>query len=172
MEVFDQISQQVQDALEAAPLLLQRVIIGLLVFAAVARLRASCMWWCGGARHTGGITVEHACRAHCDCGHYSVALTALSTMGVDIAALIAALGLTSLNRPGIEDDQNAITGVLLLIQRPFKVRRDQGERCDGHCRRCCHPRRTSNLDGCTCWSPTGTFTMKSSPTGRITPRAA
>ena len=33
MGIFDQISQQVNDALAAAPLLLQRLIVGLLVFA-------------------------------------------------------------------------------------------------------------------------------------------
>ena len=47
----------------------------------------------------------------------------LSTMGVDIGALVAALGLTSLAVGlALKDTiENAITGVLLLIQRPFKV---------------------------------------------------
>jgi small conductance mechanosensitive channel len=44
-------------------------------------------------------------------------------MGVDINALIAALGLTSLAVGlALKDTiENTITGVLLLIQRPFKV---------------------------------------------------
>ena len=126
MEVADQISKQVQDALEAAPLLLQRLIIGLLVFAVgylVTRL-VQILVVRALRRTPGGATVEHALsRVIAVVGVTLSLLTAFSTMGVDINALIAALGLTSLAIGlALKDTiENAITGVLLLIQRPFKV---------------------------------------------------
>src|SRR5512139_1896589 len=126
MEVADQISKQVQDALEAAPLLLQRLIIGLLVLAVgylVTRL-VQILVVRALRRTPGGATVEHALsRVIAVVGVTLSLLTALSTMGVDINALIAALGLTSLAIGlALKDTiENTITGVLLLIQRPFKV---------------------------------------------------
>lgn len=126
MEVADQISKQVQDALEAAPLLLQRLIIGLLVFAVgylVTRL-VQILVVRALRRTPGGATVEHALsRVIAVVGVTLSLLTAFSTMGVDINALIAALGLTSLAIGlALKDTiENTITGVLLLIQRPFKV---------------------------------------------------
>jgi small-conductance mechanosensitive channel len=126
MDIFDQISRQVNDLLAAAPLLLQRLIVGLLVFAAgylVVRLIQSVV--VRAVRRTpAGTTVEYALsHVITIAGITLVFLTALSTMGVDIGALIAALGLTSLAIGlALKDTiENAITGVLLLIQRPFKV---------------------------------------------------
>jgi len=126
MDIADEISQQVKDALESAPLLLQRVIVGLIVFALgylITRLVQHLV--VRAVRRTpGGTTVEHALsRVIAIVGVTLSLLTALSTMGVDIGALIAALGLTSLAIGlALKDTiENAITGVLLLIQRPFKV---------------------------------------------------
>jgi small-conductance mechanosensitive channel len=126
MGIADQISQQVNDALAAAPLLLQRLFVGLSVFAigyGVTRLIQYLV--VRAVRRTpGGVTVEHALsRVIAIVGVTLSFLTALSTMGVDIGALIAALGLTSLAIGlALKDTiENAITGVLLLIQRPFKV---------------------------------------------------
>ncbi len=126
MEIFDQLAQQIQDALAAAPLLAQRVIVGLLVFAlgyVITRLIQHLV--VRAVRRTpGGATVEHALsRVIAIVGITLSFLTALSTMGVDINALIAALGLTSLAVGlALKDTiENAITGVLLLVQRPFKV---------------------------------------------------
>jgi small-conductance mechanosensitive channel len=126
MEVVDQISQQMQDTITAAPLLMQRVVVGLLVFAlgyVITRLIQHLV--VRAVRRTAaGVTVEHALsRVIGIVGVTLALLTALSTMGVDIAALIAALGLTSLAIGlALKDTiENAITGVLLLIQRPFKV---------------------------------------------------
>jgi len=126
MEVADQISQQVKEALEAAPLLLQRLLVGLLVFAIGYLLTRLVQHLVVRAvrRTPGGITVEHALsRVVAIVGITLSLLTALSTMGVDINALIAALGLTSLAVGlALKDTiENTITGVLLLIQRPFKV---------------------------------------------------
>lgn len=126
MEVADQISQQVNDALAAAPLLLQRLIVGLIVFAigyGVTRLMQVVIVRAV-HRTPAGATVEHALsRVIAIVGITLAFLTALATMGVDIGALIAALGLTSLAIGlALKDTiENAITGVLLLIQRPFKV---------------------------------------------------
>ena len=126
MGIFDQISQQVNDALAAAPLLLQRLIVGLLVFAigyGVTRLMQVVV--VRAVRRTpAGATVEHALsRVIAIAGITLSLLTAFATVGVDIAALIAALGLTSLAIGlALKDTiENAITGVLLLIQRPFHV---------------------------------------------------
>jgi small-conductance mechanosensitive channel len=126
MEIADQISQQVQDALAGAPLLLQRVIVGLLVFAIGYGVTRLIQYGVVRAvrRTPGGVTVEHALsRVVAIVGITLAFLTALATMGVDIGALIAALGLTSLAIGlALKDTiENAITGVLLLIQRPFKV---------------------------------------------------
>ncbi len=126
MEIIDQLSRQIQDALAEAPLLVQRVIVGLLVFAlgyAITRLMQHLV--VRAVRRTpGGATVESALsRVIVIVGITLSFLTALSTMGVDINALIAALGLTSLAVGlALKDTiENAITGVLLLIQRPFTV---------------------------------------------------
>jgi small conductance mechanosensitive channel len=126
MEVADQISQQVNDALAAAPLLLQRLIVGLIVFAIGFGVTRLIQYIVVRAVHRtpAGATVEHALsRVIAIVGITLAFLTALSTMGVDINALIAALGLTSLAIGlALKDTiENAITGVLLLIQRPFKV---------------------------------------------------
>jgi small conductance mechanosensitive channel len=126
MGIFDQISRQVQDALTAAPLLLQRVIVGLLVFALGYLTTRLVQYLVVRAvrRTSAGAPVEHALsRVVAIVGITLAFLTALSTMGVDINALIAALGLTSLAIGlALKDTiENAITGVLLLIQRPFKV---------------------------------------------------
>jgi small-conductance mechanosensitive channel len=126
MEIADQISQQMQDPLAAAPLLLQRVIVGLLVFAIGYGVTRLIQYGVVRAvrRTPGGVTVEHALsRVVAIVGITLAFLTALATMGVDIGALIAALGLTSLAIGlALKDTiENAITGVLLLIQRPFKV---------------------------------------------------
>ena len=126
MEIADQISQQVQEALTAAPLLVERLIVGLLVFALGYAITRFMQYLVVRAvrRTPGGTSVEHALsRVIAIVGVTLSLLTALSTMGVDINALIAALGLTSLAIGlALKDTiENAITGVLLLIQRPFKV---------------------------------------------------
>jgi small conductance mechanosensitive channel len=126
VEVLDQIFRQVKEALEAAPLLLQRLFVGLLVFAIGYLLTRLVQYLVMRAvrRTPGGITVERALsRVIAIVGVTLSLLTALSTMGVDIGALIAALGLTSLAIGlALKDTiENAITGVLLLIQRPFNV---------------------------------------------------
>jgi small conductance mechanosensitive channel len=126
MEIIDQLSQQLQDDLETVPLLLQRLLVGLVVFAigyAITRL-VQYLVVRAVRRTPGGAAVEHALsRVIGIAGITLTLLTALSTMGVDIAALIAALGLTSLAIGlALKDTiENAITGVLLLLQRPFKV---------------------------------------------------
>jgi small conductance mechanosensitive channel len=126
MDIADEMTQQVKEALEAAPLLLQRLLVGLLVFAIGYLLTRLVQHLVVRAvrRTPGGITVEHALsRVIAIVGVTLSSLTALSTMGVDINALIAALGLTSLAVGlALKDTiENTITGVLLLIQRPFKV---------------------------------------------------
>jgi len=126
MDIADELTQQVKEALEAAPLLLQRLLVGLLVLAIGYLLTRLVQHLVVRAvrRTPGGITVERALsRVVAIVGITLSLLTALSTMGVDINALIAALGLTSLAIGlALKDTiENAITGVLLLIQRPFKV---------------------------------------------------
>jgi small conductance mechanosensitive channel len=126
MDILDQISQQVNDALAAAPMLLQRLIVGLIVFAVGFGVTRLIQYVVVRAVHRtpAGATVEHALsRVIAIVGITLAFMTALSTMGVDIGALIAALGLTSLAIGlALKDTiENAITGVLLLIQRPFKV---------------------------------------------------
>jgi small conductance mechanosensitive channel len=126
MNIFDQISQQVDAGLKEAPLLLERLIVGLIVFGIgylITRLVQHAV--VRAVRRTpGGTAVEHALsRVIAIVGITLSLLTALSTVGIDINALIAALGLTSLAIGlALKDTiENAITGVLLLIQRPFKV---------------------------------------------------
>jgi len=126
MDAWSEINQEINEALTAAPLLLQRLIVGLLVFALgylITRLIQHVV--VRAVRRTpGGVTVEHALsRVIAIVGITLAFLTALSTMGVDIGALVAALGLTSLAIGlALKDTiENAITGVLLLIQQPFKV---------------------------------------------------
>jgi len=126
MGIFDQISKQVNDALAAAPLLVQRLMVGLLVFALGYLITRVVQYLVARAvrRTPGGTTVELALSRVIGIAGVTLALlTALSTMGIDIGALIAALGLTSLAIGlALKDTiENAITGVLLLIQRPFKV---------------------------------------------------
>jgi small-conductance mechanosensitive channel len=126
MEVADQIAQEVNEALAAAPLLLQRLLIGLIVFAIGFGLTRLMQVVVVRAVHRtpAGVTVEHALSRVISISGITLAfLTALATMGIDIGALIAALGLTSLAIGlALKDTiENAITGVLLLIQRPFKV---------------------------------------------------
>ncbi|CAG0935984.1 Small-conductance mechanosensitive channel [Thermoflexales bacterium] len=121
-----EIAQQVKNALAAAPLLLLRLVLGLLVFAVgclvtwlIQRLVVRMV-----RRTPGGVTVEHAlARVIVIAGITLALLTALATVGVDIAALVATLGLTGLAVGlALKDTiENAITGVLLLIQRPFTV---------------------------------------------------
>src|SRR5512136_2488698 len=126
MDAWSAITQKINEALTEAPLLLQRLIVGLLVFALgylITRLIQHLV--VRAVRRTpAGVTVEHALsRVIAIVGITLAFMTALSTMGVDIGALIAALGLTSLAIGlALKDTiENAITGVLLLIQRPFKV---------------------------------------------------
>jgi small-conductance mechanosensitive channel len=126
MGIAGEISQQVQDMVAAAPLLVQRVIAGLLVFALGYLITRIVQYGVVRAvrRTPAGTTVEHALsRVIAIVGVTLSLLTALSTMGVDIGALIAALGLASLAIGlALKDTiENTITGVLLLIQRPFKV---------------------------------------------------
>jgi len=126
MDIFDQISGQVNEAAAAAPLLVQRLIVGLIVFALGYVITRLIQYLVVRAvrRTPGGVMVEHALsRVIAIVGVTLSLLTALSTMGIDIEALIAALGLTSLAIGlALKDTiENAITGVLLLIQRPFKV---------------------------------------------------
>ena len=126
MDVWSELNQDLNEALTAAPLLLERLIIGLLVFLAGYAITRLIQYLVVRAvrRTPGGIAVEHALsRVIAIVGITLSLLTALSTMGVDINALIAALGLTSLAIGlALKDTiENAITGVLLLIQRPFKV---------------------------------------------------
>ncbi|HSD82314.1 MAG TPA: mechanosensitive ion channel family protein [Anaerolineae bacterium] len=121
-----EIVQQVKNALAAAPLLLLRLVVGLLVFTVgclvtwlVQRLVVRMV-----RRTPGGLTVENAlARVIVIAGVMLAILTALATVGVDVAALVATLGLTSLAIGlALKDTiENAITGVLLLIQRPFGV---------------------------------------------------
>ncbi len=126
MDVFGQISQQLKDALKSAPLLLERVIVGLLVFGLGYLITRLIQHFVVRAvrRTPGSATLERALsRVIVIVGVALSLLTALSTMGVDIAALTAALGLTSLAVGlALKDTiENAITGVLLLIQQPFQV---------------------------------------------------
>ena len=126
MEVIEQISRQLQTDLEVVPQLVQQLLIGLVVFALGYTITRVIQYLVVRAvrRTPGGVTVEHAVsRIIGITGVTLTLLTALSTMGVDINALIAALGLTSLALGlALKDTiENAITGVLLLIQRPFKV---------------------------------------------------
>ncbi len=126
MDIFDQFSQQMNDALAAAPLLVQRLIVGLIVFAIGYGVTRLVQYLIVRAVHRtpAGATVEHALSRVIGIAGVTLALlTALATMGIDIGALIAALGLTSLAIGlALKDTiENAITGVLLLIQRPFKV---------------------------------------------------
>jgi small conductance mechanosensitive channel len=126
MDIFDQLSQQLNDAVAAAPLLVQRLIVGLIVFALGYAITRIIQYLVVRAvrRTPGGVTVEQALSRVIGIAGVTLALlTALATMGVDIGALIAALGLTSLAIGlALKDTiENAITGVLLLIQRPFKV---------------------------------------------------
>jgi small-conductance mechanosensitive channel len=118
--------QSINEALAAAPLLLQRVFVGLIVFVLGYLLTRLVQHLVVQAvrRTPGGTTVEQALsRVIAIAGITLAFLTALATIGVDIGALIAALGLTSLAIGlALKDTiENAITGVLLLIQRPFKV---------------------------------------------------
>ena len=126
MDIFDQISQQMNEAFTVAPLLVQRLIVGLIVFASGYAITRLVQYLVVRAvrRTPGGTAVEHALsRVIAIAGITLSLLTAFSTMGVDINALIAALGLTSLAIGlALKDTiENAITGVLLLMQRPFKV---------------------------------------------------
>jgi small conductance mechanosensitive channel len=126
MDLADQIAEQVQDTIAAAPLLLQRVIVGLIVFALGYLITRIAQYLVVRAvrRTPGGLTAEHALSRVIGIAGVTLSLlTALATVGVDINALIAALGLTSLALGlALKDTiENAITGVLLLIQRPFKV---------------------------------------------------
>ena len=126
MDILDQISRQVNEALAEAPLLVQRLVVGLLVFGLgylITRL-VQVLVVRAVRRTPGGTAVEHVLsRIIAIVGITLAFLTALSTMGVDIGALIAALGLTSLAVGlALKDTiENTITGVLMLIQRPFKV---------------------------------------------------
>jgi len=126
MDTWGEFNKNINEAVAAAPLLLERLIIGLLVFAVgylITRIIQHVV--VKAVRRTpGGVAVEHALsRVVAIVGITLAFMTALSTMGVDINALIAALGLTSLAIGlALKDTiENAITGVLLLIQRPFKV---------------------------------------------------
>ena len=126
MDILDQISQKLQNDMEAVPLLLERLLIGLLVFGIGYAITRIVQYLVVRAvrRTPGGVTVEHALsRVIVIAGVTLSLLTALSTVGVDIGALIAALGLTSLAIGlALKDTiENAITGMLLLVQRPFKV---------------------------------------------------
>ena len=126
MNVFDEISQQLQNDLAAVPLLLQRLVIGLIIFLIGYGITRLVQYLIVRAvrRTPGGATVEHALsRVIAIVGITLALLTALGTIGVDIGALVATLGLTSLALGlALKDSiENAITGVLLLIQRPFKV---------------------------------------------------
>ena len=126
MNVWDELSQNINEAAATAPLLLEHLIVGLLVFAVgyvITRIIQHVV--VKAVRRTpGGVAVEHALsRVVAIVGITLAFVTAISTMGVDINALIAALGLTSLAVGlALKDTiENAITGVLLLIQRPFKI---------------------------------------------------
>jgi small-conductance mechanosensitive channel len=126
MDIFEQIEQQVNEAVTAAPLLLQRLLVGVIVFALGYAITRIIQYLVVRAvrRTPGGVTVEHALSRVIGIAGVTLSLlTALATMGVDIGALVAALGLTSLAIGlALKDTiENAITGVLLLIQRPFKV---------------------------------------------------
>lgn len=71
-----------------------------------------------------GLAVERALsRVATIVGLTLAAVSAVATMGVDVGGLVAGLGLTGLAVGlALKDTiENAITGVLLLIQRPFQV---------------------------------------------------
>lgn len=71
-----------------------------------------------------GLAVERALARVISIIGVSIAIViALATIGVDVGALVAGLGLTGLALGlALKDTlENAITGVLLLIQRPFDV---------------------------------------------------
>jgi small conductance mechanosensitive channel len=126
MDVWSEISQKINEVLTATPLLLQRLFIGLIVFALGYLITRLIQYLTVRAvrRTPGGVTVEHALSRVVEIvGVTLTCLTALATMGIDIGALVAALGLTSLAIGlALKDTiENAITGVLLLIQRPFKI---------------------------------------------------
>lgn len=126
MDVLGDAGQRIDEALLTVPLLLQQLLVGLLVFVLGYLITRLVQHLVRQAIHNtpAGLNVERALsRVIGMVGVTLAALTALSTMGVDIAALIATLGLTSLAIGlALKDTiENAITGVLLLIQRPFKV---------------------------------------------------
>ena len=126
MDFFAQLQEDLTRLADSVTAALPRVVLGLLIFligflatrliqrAAVRAIQ----------RTPAGIVVERlVSRAIVIVGITLSTLTALATMGVDVGAVLAALGLGSLAIGlALKDTiENAITGVLLLIQRPFKV---------------------------------------------------
>lgn len=126
MDVPESIEQALARMGQDFPIFIQGIVIGLIVFAiGYVLTRVMQRIIVRAIRDTpAGLSVERAMsRVVGIIGVTLSALTALATMGVDVAAVIAALGLGSLAIGlALKDTiENAITGVLLLIQRPFKV---------------------------------------------------
>jgi len=126
MDFFARLQEELTSLADSVTVALPRVVLGLLVFligflatrliqrAAVRAIQ----------RTPAGLAVERLiARVIAVVGITLAVLGALATMGVNVQAALAALGLTGLAVGlALKDTiENAITGVLLLIQHPFKV---------------------------------------------------
>jgi small conductance mechanosensitive channel len=126
MDFLGRLQQELTHFVEGIAAALPRIGLGLLVFLAayiVTRFirRAIVL----AIQDTpAGLAVERALARVVSIVGISIALViALATTGVDVGALVAGLGLTGLALGlALKDTlENAITGILLLIQRPFDV---------------------------------------------------
>jgi len=123
MDIVESIEQALARMGQDFPILIQGVVIGLIVFAIGYVLTRVMQRIIVRAIHDtpAGLTVERAMsRVVGIIGIALAALTALATMGVDVAAALG-LGSLAIGLALKDTIENAITGVLLLIQRPFKV---------------------------------------------------
>jgi small-conductance mechanosensitive channel len=126
MDFFARLQEELTRLVDSVTVALPRVVLGLIIFligflamrliqrAAVRAIQ----------RTPAGLAVERlVSRAIAIVGITLSTLTALATMGVDVGAALAALGLGTLAIGlALKDTiENTITGVLLLIQRPFQV---------------------------------------------------
>lgn len=126
MGFWETLQQELAHFAEGAAAALPRIGLGLIVFFAgyvITRLVRRAIIRAI-ADTPAGLAVERAlARVTSIVGITLSALSGLATMGVDIGALVAGLGLTGL-AVGLalkETIENAITGVLLLIMRPFQL---------------------------------------------------
>lgn len=126
MEFFELVQRELQSITEEFAAALPNIALGLAVLVIgliVTRLirRAIII----AIKDTpAGLVVERAlARVATIIGVFISIILALATMGVDVGGLVAGLGLTGLALGlALKDTlENAITGVLLLIQRPFNI---------------------------------------------------